>query len=255
MNKQVSNEITRLIARQSNILKSLQIRLNQPEKSFKKIIEHWRIFNDRFKISEKEAISLLKKYNWFITPNMDVRVAFEVLSLDKKQELNAKKVNSIFINYFQYNNWTTLEDIVNTWKKNIFIKNRFKIIHDCFVLIKSNEKKNINPSNLIIPVLLSQIDGILNDYLAKKNIKKVHYSDKKKGLKNELSNKLVLDLSYPALDFLLNKLFQESTAGKQLTIPFYLNRHKILHGETLRFGRIEHSIRCFMIIDFLSNLE
>jgi len=54
-----------------------------------------------------------------------------------------------------------------------------------------------------------------------------------------------------ANEVFLNILFQGSQRGEPLKTPFTFNRHKIMHGEYVKYGRIDNTIRAFLILDFL----
>ena len=54
-------------------------------------------------------------------------------------------------------------------------------------------------------------------------------------------------------DIFLDVLFQHTRYGEDYT-SIHFSRHKILHGENKRYGRKDYVIRCFMILDFLSEL-
>ena len=54
-------------------------------------------------------------------------------------------------------------------------------------------------------------------------------------------------------DIFLDVLFQHTRYGEDYS-SIHFSRHKILHGENKRYGRKEYVIRCFMILDFLSEL-
>jgi len=56
-------------------------------------------------------------------------------------------------------------------------------------------------------------------------------------------------------DFILNTLFQTAYTKQKLKKPFGLNRHKIMHGEYVNYGRNDHLIRSYLILDFLYGLE
>jgi len=53
------------------------------------------------------------------------------------------------------------------------------------------------------------------------------------------------------LTIFIEILFGDLTSGSIIT----WNRHKVSHGEISRYGRLENTIRCFMILDFLSELS
>ena len=50
------------------------------------------------------------------------------------------------------------------WASNPLFEGRIKIIKDCINLLKTNNK-NINYSNLIVPTLIPQIEGIQMEFM------------------------------------------------------------------------------------------
>lgn len=75
-----------------------------------------------------------------------------------------KEINKILINYFLDNDCEKLDSMVDIWASNSLFDGRIKIIKDCINIIKTNEK-NINYSNFIVPILITQIDGIQNEFM------------------------------------------------------------------------------------------
>ena len=56
-------------------------------------------------------------------------------------------------------------------------------------------------------------------------------------------------------DIFLDVLLQGSKRDSSLKIPFNFNRHKIMHGESVRYGRKDYLIRAMMILDYLASLK
>jgi len=106
---------------------------------------------------------------------------------------------------------------------------------------------------LVIPTLIAQIDGIRLEFMNRNGLS-FWTKDKywKQWFKGQTPNPNLLDL---ANDIFLNILFQRSDPGEPLGIPFTFSRHKIMHGEYLRYGRIDNTIRAFLILDFLATLS
>ena len=156
--------------------------------------------------------------------------------------------------------------MVTSWKTNSLLRKRMNILLDCVRTLKKTKGKNINLVNVILPTLIAQIDGFLTDYLKSKNISwDVDYDDligknrSKIGRKSQfkkhrsiMSNDQCDDL---ANHVFLNILFQRSQKGKSLKTPFNFNRHKIMHGENIEYGRKDYLIRAFLVMDFLASLK
>jgi len=187
--------------------------------------------------------------------------------IDKEHGRRDAIINRLFIDYFSDNNWRNLEVMVKRWKKNHLLGKRHKILADCVETLKHISSKRINVANVILPTLITQIDGAITDYLSSKNIQwETIYDDKvdrktgkvsSKGRKTQLrkaKRKVLSDkLDDLANDIFLNILFQKSQPGKPLETPFNFNRHKIIHGEITKYGRNTYMIRAFMILDMLAH--
>jgi len=237
----------------------------QNKKVFDSFSKYWADFQKTYNIAEQKAVGVLQKYKWFITPSFPMPFIFEVVKLDKKKGRQDKAVNGLFIKYFEAKNWQNLEGMVNDWKNKPLLKKRYKILADCVEVVKIASKKDVNGANVVLPTLITQIDGALTDYLNSKNIQwdcdyddwidrktgKVKKIGRKTQFKNSKPKVLTTQLDDLANDIFLNILFQRSQKGKPLATPFSFNRHKIIHGESIKYGRKDYLIRAFMVLDLL----
>lgn len=236
---------------------------------FQNFSKYWTEFQQIYSIAEQKAVKVLQKYKWFITPSFPMPFILDVMELEKKKDRQDKSINKLFVNYFEAKNWQNLEMVVCRWKSNPLFKKRYKIITDCVEIIKLADKKGINGANIVLPTLITQIDGILTDFLNSKGISwdcdyddwvdsksgKVKRIGRKTQFKNTVPKILTTQFDDLASDIFLNILFQKSQKGKPLATPFNFNRHKIIHGENIKYGRKDYLIRAFMIIDFLAHLK
>ena len=220
----------------------------------------WQNFQQQYKIAKQEAIQILRRYKWFITPSLPLSFIFEVVKIGRRKGNQRKAINRLFIDYFSSNNFENLEKFVDGWQTNEFFKPRMKIFRDC-VSVMRNAKGKYNPSTIVLPTLIAQIDGIRREFMEQNGLsfdlrkwvdRKGNVVDWKAWFKDQTSDQELLDL---ANDIFLNILFQKSQPGRPLETPFTFNRHKIMHGEYLRYGRIDHTIRAFLILDFLAILS
>jgi len=239
----------------------------QNKKVFDNFSNYWANFQKTYNIAEQKAVGVLQKYKWFITPSFPMPFIFEVVKLDKKKGRQDKAVNGLFIKYFEAKNWRNLEGMVNDWKNRPLLKKRYKILADCVEVVKITSKKGVNGANVVLPTLITQIDGALTDYLNSKNIQwdcdyddwidgktgKVKKIGRKTQFKKSKPKVLTTQLDDLANDIFLNILFQRSQKGKPLATPFSFNRHKIIHGESIKYGRKDYLIRAFMVLDLLAH--
>ena len=240
---------------------------DQNKRIFESYSTYWADFQNKYNIAEAKAVEVLQKYKWFITPSMPFSIVFEIVTLDKKKGRQDKAVNKLFIQYFEADKWKNLEAMVASWENNPLFEKRHKILTDCLNTIKIVSGQNVNVANVVLPTLITQIDGVISDYLISKDISwEREYDDlvdRKTGIVKKVGRKSQLKKSKPKIlttplddlanDIFLNILFQRSQKGKPLATPFNFNRHKIIHGENKRYGRKDYLIRAFMVLDLLAH--
>jgi len=238
----------------------------QNQKIFENFIKPFERFQEslrKIKITFDQANKILKKYKWFISPSLPIEFFGAVVRIHRGRKRGRQhKINHLFVEYFTNNNYEELMAMVEGWKDNPLFKPRIKIFRDC-VKILQNSKGKYNPSNVVLPTLIAQIDGILADYVEMKGI--THNGRKWKDpsgktIKNRDEGYKSLSVSQEYISelpnyILLEILFQAAWRGQELNIPSTFSRHKIMHGEYITYGRIENTIRAFMILDFLNFLE
>jgi len=225
----------------------------QNKRIFDSFSNFWTEFQQKYNIAEKKAARILRKYKWFITPSMPLPFVFQVVKSGEKQGRQDKEINRLFIKYFEANNWRNLESMVESWKNNPLLKKRYKILSDCVDTIKLASKKKINIANVVLPTLITKIDGALSDYMESKNVVWNGYADRNNQVRASKSKILTDELDNQATDAFLNILFQGSQRGQPLVTPFNFNRHKIIHGESVKYGRKDYMIRAFMVLDLLAH--
>lgn len=227
---------------------------------FNETFEQWDKFEKRYKIARAEAISALKKYKWFMTPSLPIDFVFSAVKIGRRSGNQRRMMNILFVEYFSEDNFVNLRELLDVWaSKNVF-DHRMKIFRDCVSVITQSDKKT-NPSNLVIPTLIAQIDGIQREFMASNGI----IFKKKGGLKDSRGHGVKWRSWYENLtsdgelldsanDIFLNILFQDADHGKPLKTPYTFSRHKIMHGEYYRYGRFDNTIRAFLILDFFAAL-
>ena len=224
-----------------------------------KLTLFWDNFQINYQIPSLDAQKCLKKYNWFISPNMYIPIVYEIMEVcNSSSEHKQKEINNIFVNYFLENDYKKLDGMVDKWSTNPLFKRRIKIIKDCVNIMKVSGN-DINYSNLVVPTLIAQIDGIQKEFMKLNGFQITRYgfidSEGNKIDKNNYFRKLTSDNEFfdSMNDFFLDVLFQTANPGEKCK-SLHFSRHKILHGEITNYGQKVFTIRCFMILDFLSEL-
>jgi hypothetical protein len=231
---------------------------------------------------DSEILPTLENYNWFLTVSLEDSFISDLSRIiENSSDKLPVAIRHEFISYFSRNNYDNLTSMIKSWEENSLFKPRMKIFKDSFNLLKHSHN-SYNPANVLIPTLIAQIDGILTDYLIQneftieKEGRGLVWKDKtnkplhKVSMRNKIYEKIFdqnvneytlanSSMSTTALgignEFILNTLFQTAFTKQKLKKPFGLSRHKIMHGEYVRYGRKEHLIRTYLILDFLYGLE
>ena len=230
----------------------------------------WENLRKRHNISKKKALNCIKKYNWFISPSMDPSIVYGIVSICKSDSRSKwGDINHVFYDYFLENDCENLDLFVDNWSSNPIFEGRMKIIKDCVEIIR-NPPINVNFSNLVVPVLISQIDGIQMEFMNQRGLKVdkdkvvcdlggIRKKDEhgqnikhRQYIRELTSNDEFLDAMN---DVFLDVLFQHSMPGEEHKTSIKFSRHKIMHGEHFTYGRKYNAIRCFMILDFLHGLS
>ncbi|MFH1011098.1 MAG: hypothetical protein V1784_07690 [bacterium] len=217
----------------------------------------WRQFKEHYRASDREAYEILVRYKWLLTPSLPADFLFEVAEIGKRKCNQRRAINRLFVDHFYSNECAALSELVDGWKSNALYKPRMKIFRDCVSTIVG-ARTGTNASNMVIPALIAQIDGIQSEFMRQRGIdyhllKRTYKGDRLKAcFQSEPSLIRALD---SASNLFLNILFQTAKAGQPLRTPFAFNRHKIMHGEDLHYGRRDNTIRAFLILDFLAWLE
>ena len=258
------NEALKSVLPQMEIIQNW---VDQNQKIFDNFFRAYQILEVSLKnydLTINEANKILKKYKWFVSLNLPDSFYGAVLEIESTGKNKKKRINSLFIDYFSSDNFQNLEQLVESWRNHSLFKSRMRIFRACVQTLRRAKKRD-NPSNTIIPALIAQIDGIINDIVDSYG---VQYDNKRrmwidgKGNqsknKEEAKKKLINSLNeYSPIGeyLLLEVLFQEAHRGQELSIPTTFNRHKILHGEYVHYGRKDNTIRTFLILDFLHYLD
>lgn len=220
---------------------------------------------------------LLEKYDWFMTPSFAPNFLYQFIPLTESKEKDEslrEKMDNIFISHFSAHNWYCLDDMVEMWQRDDLFQGRIEIIKDCTQVIKVLNNQ-INVANVVIPTLLTQLEGVIVDYLTKcvklpiseistYNKKKVNFITHYETLTSKRfkfkaggfsATETIRKNNDLALKILINLVYQDFKYDKSLKTPFSLNRHRILHGEYYNYGNIPDMIRIFLFFDFIHYLK
>lgn len=232
-----------------------------------KVGETFSKFGINLKNYADNIMPILRENNWFFTDSMEPKLWMHIVeNIDKHPDKKAF-LDEMFVEYYSRNNFEELDYMADTWNRMTLINDRSKILIECISVLKDSksEHSNIkNPYYLVIPTLIAQIDGLMTDYLEKRNFTTKYLNSRNAEFKkhingyiqqNHSGNTLLSDFlreeSNAASKLLLDILFQTVYPDdKNIIGPF--SRHKIMHGQFLEYGNIEDTIRLFLLFDFLA---
>jgi len=229
---------------------------NQYERRLQIAVE----FVNQYQNLTKKALLKLRKYHWFVTSTLFPTLINKIVNCKNSQQMKV-----LFISYHSDNNFEALDNYLEKWGKSEIFKKRMKILKDSVELLKNHKdtaKHKLNIDNLIIPALINQIEGIRKDTLKTLGMTEININswqdpESKQIIKwqDVYKNKVEDESDFEKLAIYIFTviLFQSERDEKKAPITNF-SRHKISHGEITRYGNRETTIKCFMILDFLSDL-
>lgn len=279
--KQLNSALTPFLIKQEKQIREMNKSFKlmaEPMEKVSKIFsaiqsEHEKNFG---KIIDAKREEFLLQNGWMLSPYLfgkDIQKQLNSTAILKKKN---REINAIYKNFFCNSNYQELETMVCDWKRNKYFKPRQKIFLDCVEILKvSKTRKRINPSTIILPVLIAQIDGITFEYAKSKGLTMNKLRPENKSGEKIDNFKWIWELpcrdipNMNALRMLQEFLFSRAlpsgqkdpkknseTPNKVKLRPFFkFSRHKIMHGENYEYGNIDNVLRTFLILDFLSYLE
>lgn len=203
--------------------------------TFKEIGERLKEYAER----TPEYFLLIAQHGWFIDLeselNLPSRVAYEL------QYDELETANELLIEYYKEN----LEQIFQSLIKRH--PNRKEILSQIL-----NAYKN-GCHSLLIPSVLTQVDGICFDFTKRKFFIKERKNKYLPQVTSELEKSAgnFLDLYLSPLQNQTPIMVQEKDISK---FPCHLNRHEILHGINPDYGTEINSLKVISLLKYISDL-
>ena len=226
---------------------------------FKSFLNQQQNLLNSFSIEIPKINKSFKDYQWFITPSVPGDLIYEAFKLCCDDDNKRNEINQLYYNHFSSNNFLELEKMTEHWKSTGVLKvTRTKIIDSCVNVLKTKDE-TIKPPYLVVPTLMTQIDGIEQELMKKNQLTPFRGNWRDKDDKTVTRADFYADengglILSSAKSILLEVLYQNAYPGCSLNSPINFNRHKIAHGELLNYGTKYNVIRSFLILDFLIRL-
>jgi hypothetical protein len=209
----------------------------------------------------EEIAPILQKASLWIPPFASLDFIRQVIELCKNPDITSKDLADLYINLYSENDYALLREMVQSWQVKPYFAERFEVINDA--LIAHLEHKY----TLTIPALLPQIEGIaldisgnkgghpertIRDLVGDQNIE-VLASVTKEAFLGMLESTLMY--TYIGKDFFSPEKFPEYLANNNINAEDCLNRHAILHGVQKNYANEINSLRIFLFLDTLSDID
>jgi len=85
-----------------------------------------------------------------MTPSLPIDFVYNAVRICKRGCNQTKLMNKLFIDYFSDDEFTELENMVESWKDKEIFKPRMRILRDCVLTLKESIP-DFNASNVVIP--------------------------------------------------------------------------------------------------------
>lgn len=186
-----------------------------------------------------ESLLLLSKYGWYLDYDSHISLPGKLAELIKKD--NIKELDDYLTDYYTERFDRIISELIRRHPARKEIFNHVMIAHKEKLYFVS------------IPCILSQIDGISNDYTKKKFFIK----DKNNKYLSEVTGEIA-KISRFTMDAFLTPLTSQTPIMANESIlgefPIELNRHRILHGTDITYGTETNSLKCISLIKYLSDM-
>lgn len=182
-----------------------------------------------------EHFLLIARHGWFV--EIDSELKFPSKIAHKLQNGSIEKADELLVSYYKENLERIFEDLYirHPSRKEIFYQIFESFKNRCY--------------NVLIPSVLSQVDGVCFDFTKKK-----FFIKERKNYLPEVTT----ELAGKSLDLFLSPL-QNNTPiiarEKDLEqFPCRLNRHEILHGISTDYGTEINSLKVISLLKYVSDI-
>lgn len=238
-----------------------------------------RLFDSVRNLVSAQEREFLFRNGWIFTPYLKGKsVENDLLTTDLFKKTNAE-INSIYEDFFSKDNYKELELMIISWNNKRLFKPRMRIFVNCLKILRTfrlrgKNVQRLNPSTIILPVLIAQIDGIgllyAKDsglFLDRTQLKdsagqtfnkwcawmwKLPCGDTSEVYFLRMLEDFLFATAFPVGQIKRKNKLREQPENIRPFLKY--NRNKIMHGEDLRYGTIDNLLRTFLALDFLAHL-
>jgi hypothetical protein len=195
---------------------------------------------------------LCVRYGWCVTPDFPFHVLL-ASALEAKGARNPKPILDRAIRrHLVSDDWRETRAIVAALRSSPALgAKRHKILADCMHILPMHGRDRFNAANPVVPTLLSLVDGIIADF-AFRNLGVTNWHLKtRKSLVMKSLRSVCHAFDEPAFHLTFEVLYATAWGRDPPASGRRFNRHKIVHGNWLEFGRLEYVLRLVLIVSFV----
>lgn len=210
---------------------------------------------DRAEVDANEVGPLLEQANFWLSPSMNLDLLYALKAIAESGDATPERIVSAFVEYYEDDEWAKLKGMVSSWHDNHYFVDRMHIITDAL------EAHLDGKYTLVIPALLSQVEGIASSILEtpagrSTELVKSAVTDRQGEFLRAASKDILIKFvtspmgygSVPTRYFTPEK-FHEWLESKGVPESQSINRHGILHGVDVHYDSKEKSLRVFLLLD------
>lgn len=201
---------------------------------------------------------LLSQANFWLSPSMDMHLLRNLKDVAETKEATIEHMTAVFVRYYEDDEWAELKEMVSSWGDNPYFANRMHIIDDAL------EAHIHGKHTLVIPTLLSQVEGIASSVLETpagsstglvKNAITERQGEFLRAASKDILIKFVTSpVGYGGVrkkesEYFTPERFPEWLKSKGVSETQSINRHGILHGVHVNYASKENSLRAFLLLD------
>lgn len=247
--------LTELMEKYNKIeIEKTKLRAEEWDEFFREYREIIDIINKNYKVDKsfKVAIliqlidrylNLLVRFKWApildFFPNKNEKL-YKYIAQGTYNEEENEEIEKIIEDFFEkFYTKSRINKKLERWKKNKYLKNRIQILEEA--VYAHNNKKYC----LSIPVLYSQVEGIIAEYF--------NHTGTMKGNKvQEYLQKIIKSKS--RFDDIFEKsktdFYKNFGHGDEI---FSLGRHSVIHGGDTRYGKCANSLKVILFFDYFQS--
>lgn len=202
------------------------------------------------------ARALADRYGWFIHGQLSLPFVRHLAELSKCPGNRGRAVARAFIDYYRHDNWATLLEMADRWRKLTVLEGRrSRVLRDLVTTMTFHDPPRYNAANVVVPALIANIDGLLTRFAADAlnlGFRSAGHEERR-AVASALAQVAQDHFGFEdaALDLIFNTLFASAYYGEDPISGSMFSRNKIIHGEKYHYGRLANALRLFLLIDFI----